>query len=59
LAKKAELLSIEDFSLWDTTAPVGTIDKKFSFEEAYALHHSVVRVFDLEFADFSDRMIAE
>lgn len=49
----------ETFSVWDTGAPLGSVDKDFTFEEAYDLHLGVMRDFDSEFYEYSKRMIEE
>lgn len=60
LKAKAKMLGlVNDFSVWDTGAPLGTSDKDFSFEEAYDLHLSVMRDFDSDFYEYSKRMIEE
>ena len=60
LAIKAKMLELEsDFSVYDIGAPLGTVDKNFTFDEAYDLHLSVMRDFDTEFYDYSLRMIEE
>ena len=57
LEKKAHLLQINDFSLWDTTAPIGTIQKKYSFDEAFEMHMMTATSFDGEYAQFSQDML--
>lgn len=47
------------FSVWDTGAPLGSVDKDFTFEEAYDLHLSVMKDFDADFYEYSKRMIEE
>ena len=47
------------FSVWDTWAPLGSVDKDFTFEEAFDLHLSVMKDFDADFYDYSKRMIEE
>ncbi len=47
------------FSVWDTGAPLGSVDKDFTFDEAYDLHLSVMKDFDQDFYDYSKRMIEE
>lgn len=60
LRAKAKMLSLEsDFTVWDTGAPLGSVDKDFSFEEAYDLHLSVMKDFDSDFYEYSKRMIEE
>ncbi len=49
----------ETFSVWDTWAPLGKVDKDFTFEEAYDLHLSVMKDFDADFYDYSKQMIEE
>lgn len=49
----------EAFSIWDIGAPLGSVDKDFTFDEAYDLHLSVMQDFDQEFYDYSLRMIEE
>jgi oligoendopeptidase F len=60
LRAKAKMLSLEsDFTVWDTGAPLGSVDKDFTFEEAYDLHLSVMKDFDSDFYEYSKRMIEE
>ncbi len=60
LRAKAGMLTLDsDFSVYDIGAPLGTVDKNFTFDEAYDLHLSVMRDFDSEFYDYSVRMIEE
>jgi oligoendopeptidase F len=60
LKAKAGILSLDsDFSVYDIGAPLGTVDKNFTFDEAYDLHLSVMQDFDTEFYDYSVRMIEE
>ena len=60
LRAKAKMLGFDsDFSVWDIGAPLGQSDKDFTFEEAYALHLSVMQDFDADFYDYSKRMIEE
>jgi oligoendopeptidase F len=60
LRAKAKMLDLDtDFSVWDTGAPLGSVDKDFTFEEAYDLHLSVMRDFDSDFYEYSKRMIEE
>ncbi len=60
LDAKAKMLWLEnDFSVYDIGAPLGTVDKNFTFEEAYNLHLSVMKDFDKDFYDYSLRMIDE
>lgn len=60
LRVKAKMLKLEsDFSVYDIGAPLGTVDKDFTFDEAYDLHLSVMQDFDTEFYDYSVRMIEE
>ena len=47
------------FSVWDTWAPLGKVDKDFTFEEAYDLHLSVMKEFDTDFYEYSKQMIEE
>jgi oligoendopeptidase F len=49
----------EVFSIYDISAPLGTVDRDFTFDEAYDLHLSVMRDFDPDFYDYSKRMIEE
>lgn len=54
------MLGLEgDLSVYDIGAPLGTVDKHFTFNEAYDLHLSVMKDFDAEFYDYSLRMIEE
>lgn len=60
LKAKAKMLGFEsDFSVWDIGAPLGNVEKNFSFEEAYDLHLTVMKDFDNDFYDYSKRMIEE
>jgi len=60
LRAKAKMLRLEsDFSVHDVSAPLGKVDKDFTFEEAYNLHLSVMKDFDKDFYDYSIRMIEE
>lgn len=60
LKAKAKMLTLEsDFAVFDTSAPLGKSDKDFTFEEAYALHLSVMQDFDTDFYEYSKRMIEE
>lgn len=60
LDAKAKILWLEnDFSIYDIGAPLGTVDKNFTFQEAYNLHLSVMKDFDKDFYDYSLRMINE
>ena len=47
------------FSVWDTGAPLGSVDKDFTFEEAFDLHLSVMKDFDMDFYEYSKQMIEE
>ncbi len=54
------MLELEsDFAVYDIGAPLGTVDRDFTFDEAYDLHLSVMQDFDTEFYDYSLRMIEE
>jgi oligoendopeptidase F len=60
LQAKARMLGLtSDFSVWDVWAPLGKSEKDFTFEEAYDLHLSVMKEFDVDFYDYSKRMIEE
>lgn len=60
LKAKAKLLWLEnDFSVWDVSAPLGSTDKDFTFEEAFDLHLSVMKDFDSDFYDYSREMIEQ
>jgi oligoendopeptidase F len=60
LKAKAKLLNLEgEFAVYDVGAPLGTVDKDFTFDEAYDLHLSVMKDFDQEFYDYSLAMIEE
>lgn len=60
LRAKAKMIWLQDdFSVYDIGAPLGIVDKNFTFDEAYDLHLSVMRDFDSEFYDYSMRMIEE
>ena len=45
--------------MYDVGAPLGSVDKDFTFDEAYDLHLSVMQDFDQEFYDYSLKMIEE
>ena len=45
--------------MYDVGAPLGSVDKDFTFDEAYDLHLSVMKDFDSAFYDYSIRMIEE
>jgi oligoendopeptidase F len=47
------------FTVYDISAPLGTVDRDFTFDEAYDLHLSVMRDFDPDFYDYSKKMIEE
>ncbi len=60
LKAKAKMLGLDsDFSVWDIGAPLGKSDKDFTFEEAYNLHLSVMKEFDSDFYEYSQKMIEE
>jgi oligoendopeptidase F len=60
LKAKAKMLGLDsDFSVWDIGAPLGKSDKDFTFEEAYDLHLSVMKEFDADFYEYSQKMIEE
>jgi oligoendopeptidase F len=60
LRAKSKLLGLEkEFWVYDVGAPLGSVDKNFTFDEAYDLHLSVMKDFDAEFYDYSIRMIEE
>ncbi len=59
LKAKARILWIQDFAVWDTGAPIGSTDKDYSFDEAFNLHLSVMKDFDDEFYEYSQKMIEE
>jgi len=60
LRAKAKFLWLQDdFSVWDVSAPLGSTDKDFTFEEAFDLHLSVMKDFDKEFYDYSKEMIED
>jgi oligoendopeptidase F len=60
LKAKSKMLGLEwGFSVWDVGAPLGSVDKDFSFEEAYDLHLSVMKDFDSDFYEYSKRMIED
>lgn len=45
--------------MYDVGAPLGSVDKDFTFDEAYNLHLSVMKDFDSDFYDYSVRMIED
>ena len=64
LRKKASLLGLpfdtKDgwwFAIWDTSAPIGTMERHFSLEEAFDLHLRVMQDFDEEFYTYSLEMM--
>ncbi len=60
LRAKARLLSLDgQFWVYDVGAPLGTVDKDFTFDEAYDLHLSVMKDFDSDFYDYSLAMISD
>ena len=60
LKAKAKMLDLEaDFSVWDVGAPLSSNDRAFTFDEAYDLHLSVMKDFDKEFYEYSQKMIQE
>jgi oligoendopeptidase F len=60
LSIKSKMLGLDsDFSVYDIGAPLGTVDKDFTFDEAYDLHLSVMKDFDSDFYDYSLQMITE
>ncbi len=60
LKAKARLLGLEgQFGVYDVGAPLGSVDKDFTFDEAYNLHLSVMKDFDSDFYDYSVRMIED
>ncbi len=60
LRAKGKMLALTgDMAIWDTGAPLGSVDKDFTFEEAFDLHLSVMKDFDSDFYDYSKRMIEE
>lgn len=59
LKAKASMLGLSDFWVHDVGAPMGNVEKEFSFEEAYDLHLSVMKDFDKDFYDYSLEMIQE
>ncbi len=58
-SEDSEINSEWHFSVWDTGAPLGSVDKDFTFEEAFDLHLSVMQDFDTDFYEYSKRMIEE
>jgi oligoendopeptidase F len=60
LSAKSKMLGLEsEFTVWDVGAPLGKVDKDFTFEEAYDLHLSVMKDFDSDFYEYSKKMIEE
>jgi oligoendopeptidase F len=59
LKAKASMLGLADFGVYDVGAPMWTVEKEFSFKEAYDLHLSVMKDFDKDFYDYSLEMIEE
>lgn len=60
LRAKAKMLWLqENFATYDIGAPLGTVDKSFTFDEAYDLHLSVMKDFDTDFYEYSKKMIEE
>lgn len=50
---KRKLLGLNTFYNYDTTAPLSTIEKEFSFEDSMKLHLDTMKDFDQEFYDYS------
>jgi len=50
---KRKLLGLDTFYNYDTTAPLSTIEKEFSFEDGMRLHLATMKDFDQEFYDYS------
>ena len=59
LRAKANMLGLKDFWVYDVGAPMGNVEKEFTFEEAYDLHLSVMKDFDEDFYNYSLEMIRE
>ena len=45
--------------MYDVGAPLGNVEKEFTFEKAYDLHLSVMKDFDEDFYNYSLEMIRE
>lgn len=58
-SEDSEINSEWQMSVWDTSAPLGKVDKDFTFEEAFDLHLSVMQDFDNDFYEYSKKMIEE
>ncbi|HBB27406.1 TPA: hypothetical protein DCZ36_02840, partial [Candidatus Gracilibacteria bacterium] len=54
---KRKLLGLDTFYNYDTTAPLGSIEKEFSFDDAVKLHLDTMKDFDQEFYDYSVDML--
>lgn len=54
---KRKLLGLETFYNYDTSAPLGSIEKEFNFDDAVKLHLETMKDFDQEFYDYSVDMI--
>ncbi len=54
---KQKLMKLDEFHVYDVTAPLGQIEKEFSFEDGTRLHLETMKDFDQEFYDYSVDML--
>jgi len=54
---KRKLLGLDTFYNYDTTAPLGSIEKEFPFDAAVKLHLATMQDFDQEFHEYSVDML--
>ncbi len=59
MTAKAKLLGLPRIANYDIGAPIGSIDRKVSYEEAVELHLDTMREFDDEFFTYSKEMLTE
>lgn len=54
---KKKILGLDVFGIHDTQAPLGSIEKEFTFEDATRLHLDTMKSFDEEFYQYSIDML--
>lgn len=54
---KRKLMKLDEFHVYDVSAPLGQIEKEFSFEDGTRLHLETMKDFDQEFYDYSVDML--
>jgi oligoendopeptidase F len=54
---KQKLMKLDEFHIYDVSAPLGQIEKEFSFEDGTRLHLETMKDFDQEFYDYSVDML--